>query len=76
MPTHGNGQKDARAVKRKYYLREEARHKRLTVGGDFVLSGRSAALRLSVPQPVNCIMFKYFSITIMKSIAKFQRQPI
>lgn len=65
LAPHGTGQKDARAAKRKYYLAEEARHERLTEGGDFALSGRSEALRLSVPQPVGCIMFEYFSITIM-----------
>jgi hypothetical protein len=34
---HGTGLKGARAAKRKYYLREEARNERLKEGGDFVL---------------------------------------
>jgi hypothetical protein len=37
MPDHGNGEKGARAAKRKYYLTEEVRNERLTEGGDFVL---------------------------------------
>jgi len=50
--THGTGQIDARAAKRKYDLEEGGRNERLTEGGDFVLSGRSEPLYLSDPQPV------------------------
>ena len=39
MPTHGTGQKDARAVKKKYYLKEEERNERLKEGGDFLEAG-------------------------------------
>ena len=57
--SHGTGQKDARAAKRKYYLEEEVRNERLTEGGDFVLRGRSVPLHLSVPQARNFgIMFR------------------
>jgi hypothetical protein len=64
--SHGNGQKDARAAKRKYYLEEEVRNERLTEGGDFVLRGRSEPLHLSVPQARNFgIMFRclFYSTT-------------
>ncbi len=42
--SHGIGEQGASAAKRKYYLPEEVRHERLTEGGDFVLSRRSAPL--------------------------------
>jgi hypothetical protein len=59
LMSHGIGQKDARAARRKYYLEEEVRNERLTEGGDFVLSGRSVPLHLSVPQARNFgIMFR------------------
>ena len=47
--THGTGQIDARAAKRKYYLEEEVRNERLTEGGDFVLSGLCEPLQRSDP---------------------------
>jgi len=48
--------KGARAAQKKYYLKEEARYERLTEGGDFFCSGRSAPLRLSIPHARNFVL--------------------
>jgi hypothetical protein len=53
---HGIGEQGARAAKRKYYLTEEVRHKRLTEGGDFVLSRRSAPLSAYEPHARNFVL--------------------
>jgi hypothetical protein len=52
MLTHGIGWKDARAVKKKYYLMEEGRNERLTEGGDFFEAGAAHPCSFLFRMPV------------------------